>query len=172
MHRPDGAADQGFVSLAVKEVVTMRARDIMHWNPTVVTPDEGVSHAAEHMRYEHDACIPVVKDEERRELVGVITARDLATRCLARCHGLTCTVRDHMTPLPLHTVQLDDDVGTMLQVMHDAEIRRLPVVSPEGILLGVVTEAAITEALTLTDWLAHSKARTPNGTPRKRSLVS
>jgi CBS domain-containing protein len=156
----------------VKEVMTMKARDIMHWNPTVVTPDQPVSHAAEHMRYERDACIPVVKDESRRELVGVITARDLATRCLARCHGLTCTVGEHMTPLPLHTVQLDDDIGTMLQTMHEAEIRRLPVVSADGILFGVVTEAAISEALTLTDWLSHARARTLNGTPRKRSLVN
>jgi CBS domain-containing protein len=134
MHRPDGGDGQGRVSFTVKEVVTMKARDLMHWNPTVVTPDEAASHAAEHMRYEHDACIPVVKDEKGRELVGVITARDLATRCMARCHGMKCTVGDHMTPLPLHTVQLDDDIGTMLHTMQDAGIRRLPVVSSDGIL--------------------------------------
>jgi CBS domain-containing protein len=56
----------------------------------------------------------------------------------------------------------------MLHTMHDAGIRRLPVVSPDGILLGVVTEAAIVEALTLTDWLARSPAKMPNGTPRGR----
>ena len=83
----------------------MKVRDIMRWNPTVVTPEEAVSHAAEHMRYEHDACIPVVKDKTTRELAGVITARDLATRCLARRHGPDCTVGDHMTPMPLLTVQ-------------------------------------------------------------------
>jgi CBS domain-containing protein len=172
MHRPDGGDGQGRVSFIVKEVVTMKARDLMHWNPTVVTPDEAASHAAEHMRYEHDACIPVVKDEKGRELVGVITARDLATRCMARCHGMKCTVGDHMTPLPLHTVQLDDDIGTMLHTMQDAGIRRLPVVSSDGILLGVVTESAVTEALMLTDWLARSPARMPNGPPPGRSILT
>jgi len=132
----------------------MKARDIMRWNPTVVTPEEAVSHAAEHMRYEHDACIPVVKDKTTKELAGVITARDLVTRCLARCHGPECTVGDHMTPMPLLTVHLDDDIGDMLTTMHATRIRRLPVVSDEGVLMGVVTEEALIEAQATNGWLA------------------
>ena len=137
----------------------MNARDIMQWNPVVVTPDEAVSHAAEHMRYESDACIPVVNDKVQRLLVGVITARDLVTRCLARCHRGNCKVDDHMTPMPLHTVQPGDDVTTMLRTMHDMEIRRLPVVAPDGVLLGVVTDSAIHEALETAHWLV--RAPTP-----------
>jgi CBS domain-containing protein len=150
--------------------MTMKARDIMRLNPTVVTPEEVVSHAAEHMRYEYDACIPVVKDKTTMELAGVITARDLATRCLARRHGLNCTVGDHMTPLPLHTVQLDDDLATVSRTMHDTGVRRLPVISPDGMLLGIVTESAVTEALLLTSWLARS-TRMPNGVQHHRRLV-
>ena len=144
----------------------MKARDIMRWSPTVVTPEEGVSHAAEHMRYEHDACIPVVKDKKTMELAGMITARDLATRCLARRHGPDCTVGDHMTPMPLLTVHLDDDISDLLNTMHAAGVRRLPVVSDDGMLLGVVTESAVTEALVLTGWLARSPSRMPNGMQR------
>lgn len=134
----------------------MKARDIMRWNPTTVTPDEAVSHAAEHMRYEHDACIPVVKDTTTRVLVGVITARDLATRCMARCHGMGCTVGNHMTPMPLHTVHLDDELEPILHIMHGSEIRRLPVVSEGDVLIGMITEAAVVEALAAGE--AHSRA--------------
>jgi CBS domain-containing protein len=148
------------------EVVTMKARDIMRWSPTVVTPEEAVSHAAEHMRYEHDACISVVKDKKTMELAGVITARDLATRCLARRHGPDCTVGDHMTPMPLLTVHLDDDISDLLTTMHTAGVRRLPVVSDDGMLLGIVTESAVTEALVLTGWLAPSLSKMPNGMQR------
>jgi CBS domain-containing protein len=125
----------------------MKAREIMRWNPAVVTPDEAVSHVAEHMRYEHDACIPVVNNLTSRALVGIITARDLATRCMARCHGAGCTVGDHMTPMPLHTAHLDDDLAALLLVMHGSEIRRLPVVSENDVLIGIITEHAVIEAL-------------------------
>ena len=146
----------------------MKARDIMRWNPTFVTPTEAVSHAAEHMRYEHDACIPVVKDTKTRELVGVITARDLVTRCLARCHGPDCTVGDHMTPMPLLTVHLDDDIGDMLDTMHTSRVRRLPVVSADGALMGVVTEEALIEVQATSGWLAHMMPVMPNGKLRSR----
>jgi CBS domain-containing protein len=134
----------------------MKARDVMQWNPTVVTADESVSHAAEQMRYERDACIPVVQDTRSWQLVGVITARDLATRCMARGHGQGCTVADHMTPLPLHTVALDDDVQGLLRVMHDFEIRRLPVVDRDNSLCGMLTEHDLAESLTAADWLART----------------
>lgn len=134
--------------------VAMKARDVMQWNPAVVTPGETVSHAAEHMRYERDACIPVVRDSASRQLVGVITARDLATRCMARGHGHDCTVGDHMTPMPLHTIGPDDDMHDLLHVMHDHEIRRLPVVDQDGVLCGMVTERDLSETLRAATWLA------------------
>jgi CBS domain-containing protein len=150
----------------------MKARDIMHWNPTVVTPEEAATHAAEHMRYEPDACIPVVEDATSRMLVGVITARDLATRCMARRHGGDCTVGDHMTPLPLHTVHLDDDIGTMLHMMHAAQIRRLPVISTGGVLLGMVTDEGVAEALATAEWASHPFAPMGNGLLRTRAKPS
>ncbi len=148
----------------------MKARDIMRWNPTIVTPDEAVSHAAEYMRYEHDACIPVVKDATSRLLVGIITARDLATRCLARGHGPSCTVSDHMTPAPLHTAHLDDDLRPLLHKMHGWEIRRLPVVSDDGVLIGVLSEAAVIEALATEEMNNHLTETLMDGLVR-RGLV-
>jgi CBS domain-containing protein len=147
----------------------MKVRDIMRWNPAVVTPNEAVAHAAEHMRYERDACIPVVKDETGRVLVGVITARDIATRCVARRHGADCTVGDHMTPMPLHTVQPDDEIGPMLHVMHGAEIRRLPVVSADGVIMGMVTEAEVAEAVAHASSLPVRPWHAPSVQPRPRA---
>lgn len=134
----------------------MKARDVMQWNPLAVTASEVVSHAAEQMRYEHDACLPVVQDMRSRRLVGVITARDLVTRCMARCHGLGCRVADHMTPLPLRTAHPEDDAAELLHMMQDAEIRRLPVVDSDGILNGMVTEQDLFEALKSVDWLVRT----------------
>lgn len=150
----------------------MKARDIMRWNPVMVTPDEAVSHAAEHMRYEHDASIPVVNDPTARVLRGIITARDLATRCMARCHTKGCTIGEHMTPMPLHTASPDDDLESLLHIMHASEIRRLPVVSEGNILIGMITEPAIMEALALAEANKRISASLMAGLVRTRAKPS
>jgi CBS domain-containing protein len=119
----------------------MRARELMRRNPPAVTPSERITHAAELMHYETDACIPVVRDAGVPILVGIITARDIAVRCVARRHGVGCRVADHMTPMPLYTASPDDELGEVIDRMETADVRRIPVVSDDGLLLGVVREA-------------------------------
>jgi CBS domain-containing protein len=118
----------------------MKAKDVMHRAFTVVLPSDRISYAAELMHYDVDACLPVVRDRLKPVLVGVITARDIAVRCVARCHALTCIVGDHMTPTPLVTALPDDDLATLLHRMEDAEIRRVPIVDADGVLVGVIRE--------------------------------
>ena len=89
----------------------MRARDIMTPNPLVVTPSDPVSHAAAIMRDAEIGIVPVVDDREHRHLVGVITDRDIAVRCVASQHIPACDVSLHMSGDHLCTVGPDDDVA-------------------------------------------------------------
>jgi CBS domain-containing protein len=118
----------------------MKAKDVMHRAFSVVLPSDRISYAAELMHYDVDACLPVVRDRLKPVLVGIITARDIAVRCVARCHALTCVVGDHMTPMPLVMAMPDDDLATLLHRMEDSEIRRVPVVDADGALVGVIRE--------------------------------
>ncbi len=121
----------------------MKARDIMKRHPFVVSPDDLVASAAEVMHYDTDACVPVVLDREHPVLVGIITARDIAARCVARRHLPGCLTRDHMTPTPLHTVRPDDDIAAAWEKMDTANVRRIPVVSDDGVFLGMLREADV-----------------------------
>lgn len=125
----------------------MRARDIMTPRPFVVTPADNVSKAAEIMRYEDIGGIPVVVDAARPRLAGIITDRDIVTRCVARGHPGLCAVSEVMTPMPLQTVLPDEDVVEVVRRMEAAEVRRIPVVSDDGILVGIVAEADIATKL-------------------------
>jgi CBS domain-containing protein len=125
----------------------MKARELMRRFPEVVTPGDGVTCAAELMHYGHDACIPVVRDEKSRVLMGVITARDIAVRCVARRHALTCRVADHMTPMPLHTIDSERDAADAAAMMDEWDVRRIPVVTADGMLLGVLEEGELRRAL-------------------------
>jgi CBS domain-containing protein len=125
----------------------MKARDIMTPKPFVVTPADNVTRAAEIMRYQDIGGVPVVFDPANRRLAGIITDRDIVLRCIARGHHAFCPVSEIMTPLPLQTVVPDADVNEIVRRMEHAEVRRIPVVSDDGILLGIVSEADIATKL-------------------------
>jgi CBS domain-containing protein len=125
----------------------MKARELMTRCPDVLTPDDSITAAAELMHYADDACIPVVRDKVNPILVGVITARDIVVRCVARHHPSTCRVREHMTPTPLHTLAPDDDARDAARMMCGWEIRRIPVVTADGVLVGVLREPDLRRAL-------------------------
>jgi CBS domain-containing protein len=119
----------------------MKAREIMTSDPFVITQREPVSRAAEIMRDLDVGIVPVVDDPSSMRLIGVITDRDIAVRCVARKHGSSCTVADHMTSAHLGTVHPDDDVETVIAMMEREQVRRIPVVSEDNKLTGVIAQA-------------------------------
>jgi CBS domain-containing protein len=130
-----------------REVISMKARDIMTPKPFFVSPADPVTKAAEIMRYENIGGVPVVSETSSPRLAGMITDRDIVIRCIARGHHADCLVSDIMTPAPLETVLPDADVSEIVHKMETADVRRIPVVSDDGILIGIVAEADIATKL-------------------------
>jgi CBS domain-containing protein len=125
----------------------MRARDIMTSNPLVVTGTDPVSQAAEIMRDAEVGIVPVVDDREHRHLIGVITDRDIAVRCVAQKHVPACDVRSHMSGDHLYTVGPDDDVSRVLEFMSHDQVRRIPVVAEDMRLIGMISQADLATKL-------------------------
>jgi CBS domain-containing protein len=147
----------------------MKARDIMTANPFVVTPADPVSRAAEIMRYEDVGGVPVVDDPTHLHLVGLITDRDIAIRCVARGHSASCLVGDTMTPAPLQTVTADADVSEIVEKMERAQVRRIPVVDAAGALMGIVAEADLAVKLAAREALpVRKRLRWSSATPHVR----
>ena len=125
----------------------MKARDIMTSHPHVITQREPVSRAAEIMRDLDVGILPVVDDPSSMRLLGVITDRDIAVRCVAKKHGTSCTVGDHMTSKHLDTARPDDDVEAVMALMERDQVRRIPVVSDDNRLAGVIAQADLATKL-------------------------
>ncbi len=125
----------------------MRARDIMTPNPLVVTPSDPVSRGAEIMRDAEIGIVPVVDDREQRHLVGLITDRDIAVRCVASMHVPACDVSLHMSAEHLCTVRPDDDVSSVLASMTHDRVRRIPVVAEDNRLIGMISQADLATKL-------------------------
>ena len=118
-----------------------KVQDIMTRDPRSVSPDTTVREAAQLMRSEDVGIIPVV--EQDRRLVGVITDRDIAIRCIADGKDGTCRVSDAMSADRLATCRPDEDVDEVMNVMSREQVRRIPIVDERGSLVGIVAQADI-----------------------------
>jgi len=136
----------------------MLARDIMTRDPIWVLPSDPIWQAAEMMRYHGIGCTPVVADETSRRVVGLITDRDITIRCVARKHGGNCRVADHMTSTPIHAVVTSDDAARVMQKMEAARIRRVPVLSTDGSLTGIISQGDVLRHLGHRDPIAFERA--------------
>lgn len=121
----------------------MKIQDIMTRDPTCVTPDATVREAAQVMSRENVGIIPVVDERSSRRLVGVVTDRDIAIRCVAEGKDGTCSVRDVMSTDKLATCAEDDDVHSLMEAMRSEKVRRIPIVDERGSLVGIVSQADV-----------------------------
>lgn len=114
----------------------MKLRDVMT-NPVVrIHPEESVSVAARTLSRYNIGALPVCGSDGR--LCGMVTDRDIVTRCLAagRAPGSTA-VRDVMTSQVI-SARPDMEVSLAAGLMGREQIRRLPVVENER-LCGMVS---------------------------------
>jgi CBS domain-containing protein len=117
----------------------MKAQELMTKSPACCTPESTVREAARLM-LEHDCgCIPVVEKDGTR-LVGVVTDRDIACRCVAEGGGPETPVKEIMTSDP-RCCHPEDDVAAVEQIMMQAQIRRVPVVDARGDCVGMIAQA-------------------------------
>lgn len=118
----------------------VRARDIMTDDPECVTADTTVADVAKKMKELDVGIIPVVDNLENRRLRGVVTDRDLAIRVLAAGKDGKAKVGDFMTE-QVATVNQNDSVREIFNVMKREQVRRVPVTDREGRLVGIVAQA-------------------------------
>jgi CBS domain-containing protein len=117
----------------------MKAQDLMTKEPACCTP-ESTARAAASMMREHDCgCVPVVEGESKR-VVGVVTDRDIACRCVAEGRGAETPVREIMTKDP-QCCHPGDDIAAVEQIMMQGQVRRVPVVDAKGNCVGMIAQA-------------------------------
>ena len=126
----------------------MQASDIMNKNPVCALPHMSVKEVAD-MMVEHDCgSVPVVENEETmKPLIGIVTDRDIVCRLVAAGKNpLEATVDDCMTTNTF-SVKPGDSVETCARLMQQHQVRRIPVVDADGVLVGIVTQAHIAKHL-------------------------
>lgn len=113
----------------------MEIKDIMTQSVVSIDPNESVEVAARTMSRHNIGALPVCTNGK---LCGMLTDRDIVTRCLAANRQPASTqVRQVMTE-QVTSVRPDMETGAAAHLMGRLQIRRLPVVE-NGKLCGMVS---------------------------------
>ncbi len=116
-----------------------QCREIMTTNVKSVSPAAPIREAAAMMRDGDIGSLPVV---ENGRLVGIVTDRDIVVRAIAEGADASTAVSAAMTA-DVFSVKPDDFVFAAIRLMGDKQVRRIPVVSDDGKLAGIIAMADI-----------------------------
>src|SRR5437870_2904909 len=106
--------------------MTANIRDIMTRDVETLEPDSTIRDAAQKMKSLDIGSLPVC---EGKRVIGMVTDRDIVIRCIAESRNCDSTkVRDIMST-DIVSVREDSDISEAGRLMHDRQLRRLPVLN-------------------------------------------
>jgi len=114
----------------------MQIKDIMSKTVIVVAPETPLRDVAAKMQQEDCGCILVAKNDR---LVGVITDRDIAMRCVAEGLDIADTTAEQIMSPQILYCRDTDSADEVTKNMGENKVRRLPVLDAGKRLVGIVT---------------------------------
>lgn len=119
----------------------MNVQDIMTKDPACCTPQTNLRDVAQMMEECDCGAIPVVESNDRKNLVGMVTDRDITLRAVSQGKNpLTMSAGDIMSS-PVVSARAEDDLQTVARMMEDNQVRRVPVVDQNNRILGILAQA-------------------------------
>ena len=126
-------------------VGTVCTRLVVTCSPVISALD-----AATLMREYHVGDLVVVEDRGGTLYpVGIVTDRDLVVEVMAKELDPESVKAGDLMSRELTTLDEDADLQTAIALMRDAQVRRIPVVSPSGGLVGIVTQDDVANGLSV-----------------------
>jgi len=123
----------------------MKVKEIMTKDPAVCKPDTPLRDVAILMVDRDCGQIPVIESSETQRPIGVVTDRTIIVRAVARgMNPLHLTAADVMTS-PALTVTPETPVEDCAEALADRRVRRMPVISADGVCQGIVSQADIAQ---------------------------
>lgn len=119
----------------------MKVQDIMTRTVHSVSPASSIAEAARSMSSFDVGALPVL---DGNRLVGILTDRDIAVRAVACSIDPNSPVADIMTRQVASCLP-QESVSYALELMSGEQIRRLPVCTGDGEMVGIVTLADAAE---------------------------
>jgi CBS domain-containing protein len=113
-----------------------QVRDVMTPNPECVSERDSISDVARIMKEQDTGVVPVV---DGKKIIGLITDRDIVIRGIAEGRDLSTVKVNELMTKSVRSVSEDTPVNDVLNLMGNAEIRRVPVVNGNNELVGIIS---------------------------------
>ena len=114
----------------------MKVQEVMTQTVVRISPEESAAVAARTLTHYNIGALPVCGGDGR--LCGVLTDRDIVTRCLAAGQQPEKTLVRSIMTNNVVSVRPDMDLGVAASLMAKRQVRRLPVVE-NGSLCGMIS---------------------------------
>ena len=115
----------------------MKVKEVMTGSPSVCDLNESLAEAAKTMWDADCGALPVLKDG--REVVGFITDRDICMAMAMRDCNPHAVSAEEVISGNVYSVAPEDEIQKAFEVMQQYQVRRLPVINPEGELEGMLS---------------------------------
>jgi len=146
----------------------MKVKDAMIKTVVTISADEPLDKAIDLLSEKNVSGVPVVKDEQ---VIGILSESDILRKIglkdlmsigvgdvekIKKIQGLH--VRDVMNE-KIYFVKEDDDVASVIKIMNEKDVNRIPVVNKKNKLVGILTRGDVIRvfAKSLGTWLLLEK---------------
>ena len=119
----------------------MKIKEVMSQNPACCLASDSAQAVARMMCERNVGSIPVVSDHQSKQLLGMITDRDLCCSVIAA--GLdpkTTPIQKFIATKPV-TCRDGENIDHCGKVMQEHQVRRVPVVDGQNQVIGIVSQA-------------------------------
>jgi CBS domain-containing protein len=124
----------------------MKCANVMTTEVFCCLPTDTLEEVASVMQSEDVGPVPIVEDLESRNLVGIVTDRDIALRAVAQGLDARNTSAEDVMTRELVTCNVEDSIEEVLDLMSRHQLRRLLVVDGER-LVGIISQADVATRL-------------------------
>jgi len=121
---------------------TITVGDVMTKSVISVDASMTINETAKMME---DAKVGAVIIIDNNTPIGIVTDRDFAVKVAAHAYQITSPVKEIMSS-PLLAISSDESVRNAADLMHDREVRKLPVINEDKIV-GIITATDIVNLL-------------------------
>jgi CBS domain-containing protein len=115
----------------------MKVEQVMCRNTKTCRSSDSLDRAAQLMWENDCGCVPIVDDEGRG--VGMITDRDVCMAAYTQGGSLAHLCVGTAMAHDLRSCRATDTIAQAENIMRAAQVRRLPVVDPEGHVIGLLS---------------------------------
>ena len=125
----------------------MECREVMTDNPICCLPYDLVNQVARVMRRENIGSVPVVSGDHSKELIGIITDRDLAIKVVAESRDPNRTIVAEVMTHAIVVCRENDELSSATTAMNEYQILSVPVIDQGGRLVGIISQADVASSV-------------------------